>query len=224
LNLIVQESNECEAALLEEIRILEEALVDLTKADGDDTAMLVDGVQCATSTSDTDDKTDMNTELIQSMVESQLTPLDRYYTAAALLGRLRNDMAIPSVLSTKTANPTVTTTPVASAEETTEVKAFNEFMDPTSRLYTIYTKTIVDQETLLSLWKKISMNRAAFVFKRPVKSDEAPGYTDRIFFPMDLSLIRKRILTNNIQTYIDFHNALALISHNCVKYNGTRWK
>jgi len=37
---------------------------------------------------------------------------------------------------------------------------------------------------------------------------------------MDLGLIRKRIVARNIQTLADLHGAVALISHNCVKYNG----
>lgn len=208
LNLIVQESNDCEVALLEEIRMLEEALVTLSKDEGD--AEIIDGIQ-------DDERTAV---ALQNMLESPITTLDRFYTASAVLGRLRNDMAVPSASNMKAPNRTATEK-ASLAVESNEDKAFNEFTDPNSPLHLIYTETVVDPETLLALWKKISMNRAAFVFKRPVKSDEAPGYTDRIYFPMDLSLVRKRIITNNIQTYVDFHNALALISHNCVKYNGT---
>ena len=208
LNLIVQESNDCEVALLEEIRMLEEALVTLSKDEGD--AEITDGIQ-------DDERTAV---ALQNMLESPITTLDRFYTASAVLGRLRNDMAVPSASNLKAPNRTATEK-ASLAVESNEDKAFNEFTDPNSPLHLIYTETVVDPETLLALWKKISMNRAAFVFKRPVKSDEAPGYTDRIYFPMDLSLVRKRIITNNIQTYVDFHNALALISHNCVKYNGT---
>jgi hypothetical protein len=215
LNLIVQESKECEVALLEEIHMLEEALTAFTKVESEDTEVMVDAV------TNSDDKNALlNTELLQSLVESSITPLDGYYTASALLGRLRNDMAVPSASSLKNIDPITTTTATITTALSNEEKAFTEFINPNSPFHTMYTKTIVEQETSLALWKKISMNRAAFVFKRPVKSEEAPGYTDRIYFPMDLSLIRKRILTNNIQTYIDFHNALALISHNCVKYNG----
>ena len=208
LNLIVQESNDCEVALLEEIRMLEEALVTLSKDEGD--AEITDGIQ--------GDET--AAVALQNMLESPITTLDRFYTASAVLGRLRNDMAVPSASNMKAPNRTATEK-ASPAVESNEDKAFNEFTDPNNPLHLIYTETVVDSETLLVLWKKISMNRAAFVFKRPVKSDEAPGYTDRIYFPMDLSLVRKRIITNNIQTYVDFHNALALISHNCVKYNGT---
>ncbi len=221
LHLIVQESNQCEVALLEEIRILEEALAVISK-DDDDTEMKVDGIPTADGSND-----DPTTTSLHILLESQnLSPLDRFYTASALMGRLRDDMAVPSISSTKDRNhsATTTTTMTSPALESEVETALEEFMDPNSPFNGIYTKTIVDQETLLSLWKKISTNRAAFVFKRPVKSEEAPGYTDRIAFPMDLSLIRKRIITNNIQTYIDFHHALALISHNCVKYNGTNGK
>ena len=226
LHLIVQESNECEVALLEEIRVLEEALGAFAK-DDDATEMKVDtGVPTVDGSNDHPATTSLH-----SILESQhLSPLDRFYTASALLGRLRDDMAVPSISSTtkdqnRTATTTTTTTTMTSLAHESKVEtALEGFMDPNSPLNGIYARTIVDQETLLSLWKKISTNRAAFVFKRPVKSEEAPGYTDRIDFPMDLSLIRKRIITNNIQTYIDFHHALALISHNCVKYNGTTGK
>jgi Bromodomain len=54
-----------------------------------------------------------------------------------------------------------------------------------------------------------------------VKPEEAPGYTDRIKFPMDLSLIRKMIVTRRyVTSYADLHQYIALISHNCCKYNG----
>jgi Bromodomain len=231
LHLIVQESNECEVALLEEIRVLEEALVAIAK-DDDDTEMKVDTEVPTVDGSSNDSPA---TTSLHSILESQhLSPLDRFYTASALLGRLRDDMAVPSISSTTkdqnrtattyTTTTTTTTTITSPAHESKVETALEGFMDPNSPFNGIYTRTIVDQESLLSLWKKISTNRAAFVFKRPVKSEEAPGYTDRIDFPMDLSLIRKRTITNNIQTFIDFHHALALISHNCVKYNGTTGK
>jgi hypothetical protein len=211
LRLIVQEANDCEALLLEDIRILEEALSNCdnntsaksTNVDGDDT------------------KRSAIDDPLNTMLESPLTPLDRFSTASALLGRLRNDMALPPSTVPVRIDSHVTNQTIATSIE--EEKTFDELTNTSNPFYIIYTKNIISPDTLLTLWKKISMNRAAFVFKRPVKSEEAPGYTDRILYPMDLSLIRKRILANNIQTYADFHNALALISHNCVKYNGTHY-
>jgi hypothetical protein len=64
------------------------------------------------------------------------------------------------------------------------------------------------------------LHRSSGVFKRPVKPEEAPGYSERIVFPMDLSMIRKLIVATQIVSYADLHQYIALISHNCVKYNG----
>jgi hypothetical protein len=75
-------------------------------------------------------------------------------------------------------------------------------------------------DTLLTVWKKIFSNRFAWVFKKPVRDEEAPGYSERIAFPMDLSLVRKRIVVKNIQSFRELHESIALIAHNCVKYNG----
>lgn len=51
-------------------------------------------------------------------------------------------------------------------------------------------------------------------------TDAAPGYTDRILFPIDLGLIRKMITTKIITNYAELHQRIGLICHNCVKFNG----
>ena len=50
----------------------------------------------------------------------------------------------------------------------------------------------------------------------------APGYTERIGFPIDLSLIRKFIVSRLIKSFSSLHQRIGLICHNCVKFNG-RW-
>lgn len=75
-------------------------------------------------------------------------------------------------------------------------------------------------DKLLAVWKKLSTHRSSLVFRRPVNPKEAPGYTDRIRFPMDLSLIRKLILSKHIKNYEGILKQVHLIGHNCVKYNG----
>jgi len=75
-------------------------------------------------------------------------------------------------------------------------------------------------EKLLVLWKKLSAHRSSLVFRRPVNPKEAPGYSDRIRFPMDLSLVRKLIVSRNIKNYHGILQRVHLIGHNCVKYNG----
>lgn len=202
LRLMVQEANECETQLLEDIRILEKSL------EGGGVAK----------------NEDCNSETTLSIIlESPLTPLDRYWTASALLGRLRQEIALPSLLSAKcTSNANKNNKASAAPQSAVNDEKLNwELTTLTIPLAKAYSREIIPVTTLLAVWKKNSSNRAASVFKRPVRSEEAPGYTERILFPMDLSLIRKRIVANNIQTYSDLHAALGLISHNCVKYNGT---
>ena len=55
--------------------------------------------------------------------------------------------------------------------------------------------------------------------KTPQKQT-APGYTDRIKFPMDLSLLRRQIMAQHVTTLKQLHDSIKLIAHNCVKYNG----
>jgi hypothetical protein len=202
LRLAIQEANECEAALMEDIKNLEESLT-----------------RKNTSTDDPSKSLDT----LNHILDSPLTPLDRYWTIAALLGRLRKDMALPSIPSVQgPKHNDVVSTPtikMVSSEEDDD-RLMEELLNAAGPFAKAYFETAVSTDALLAVWKKISSNRAAFVFKRPVKSEEAPGYAERIHYPMDLSLIRKRIITNNIQTFSDLHAALGLITHNCVKYNG----
>jgi Bromodomain len=205
LNLMIQEATECENLLAEDISILEEALKgDIEKSRKEESGSNDDGNPATSSTT-----------ALSIILESPLTPLDRYWTASALLGRLRQEMSLPSLLPSSVK---ATLVPANSSAE--EEKAYRELSAPESPLAKVYCKEIAPVATLLTVWKKISSHRAASVFKRPVRSEDAPGYTERIMFPMELSLIRKRIVANNIQTFADLHGALGLISHNCVKYNG----
>mmetsp|Transcript_2609 Transcript_2609/g.3951 ORF Transcript_2609/g.3951 Transcript_2609/m.3951 type:complete len:335 (-) Transcript_2609:251-1255(-) len=83
-----------------------------------------------------------------------------------------------------------------------------------------YRRRHTDPTKLLAAWKRISSHRTAGVFRRPVRDGEAPGYTERILFPIDLSLIRKMIMSGMIISWADLHQRLSLICHNCVKFNG----
>ncbi|KAL3913640.1 MAG: hypothetical protein SGILL_006409 [Bacillariaceae sp.] len=77
-----------------------------------------------------------------------------------------------------------------------------------------------NSDRLFAVWKKISTHRSSIVFRRAVNNKDAPGYSDRIHFPMDLSLIRKLIMNGTIKSYADIAKRIHLIAHNCVKYNG----
>ncbi|GMI17021.1 hypothetical protein TrLO_g12151 [Triparma laevis f. longispina] len=73
---------------------------------------------------------------------------------------------------------------------------------------------------LLLLFRKLSAIEWGSIFKKPVTSKDAPGYDERIFFPMDLSLIRKMIVTDIITSLSSLWDALSLMCYNCLKYNG----
>mmetsp|Transcript_7072 Transcript_7072/g.12811 ORF Transcript_7072/g.12811 Transcript_7072/m.12811 type:complete len:257 (+) Transcript_7072:700-1470(+) len=84
----------------------------------------------------------------------------------------------------------------------------------------LYRREHGDTKELLALYKKISSHRTAVVFRKPVNPAEAPGYKERILFPMDLSLIRKMIVARMITSFSSLHQRIGLICHNCVKFNG----
>jgi hypothetical protein len=208
LQLMIDEFNECEALLQAEIKALEQALVVAppkieSKEEKEETSMR--------TTEDTDDVilTTMTPE-VEAMLESPLTALDRFWTASALLGRLRGQLGLPSLLGANTQADTPGTRDEARALL---------FREPPIMAHT-YVESPIPVDTLSAVWKKIFSNRFAWVFKKPVRDEEAPGYSERIVFPMDLSLVRKRIVVKNIHSFRDLHESIALIAHNCVKYNG----
>jgi len=203
LQLTIDESTACEAQLEQEIALLEKALLQQQQKQ--------------------DEENEEDSDAVNAILESPLTPLHQYWTASALLGRLRHELALPSldplILSAKAnannssssgSRPSSTTNSAVTEEQALQqlAKSYNS------------SNNSLSSETLLAVWKKISSNRAAAVFRRAVKPEEAPGYKERIQFPMDLGLIRKRIVAGNIRTFADLHGAVALIAHNCVKYNG----
>lgn len=188
LEMMVQESAECETLLLQDIEILEKALagtIEISSAD------------------------------IQAILDSPLTPLDRFWSASALMGRLRNDMLVKPPPNSVALEPAAGAT--RGPKRVDDEGKIQTILQKNAKLY---SEDIIPTQTLLALWKKISSSKTALVFKKPVRDEEAPGYSDRIKFPIDLSLIRKRIIANDIQTFASFHEAIGLISHNCVKYNG----
>jgi hypothetical protein len=191
LKIVVSEAKECEEALLQEIELLESAL----KMDP----------SC-------------DQEAVDLMLASEFTPPDQCWTVSALLGRLREPLATPLP-------PNTTIMRVVQQPEANKKKTPQALFDKHKALFALeshdnYLRQHTDATVLLALWKRISSHRTAAVFRRPVNPKEAPGYTDRILFPIDLSLIRKMIVARIIVSYKDLHQRVGLICHNCVKYNG----
>ena len=212
LKMMVSEALVCEEALEDEIRQLQDAL---EKPD-----------------------VDLNNPDVQAMLDTELTPPDRFFTVSSLLGRLRDELTTPlppnSIIPAHRAQAGMfplkkkqKKEEAAESSNSTSVPSVDQMttLDKQKQVLALYnnpeySREHREAETLLSLWKKISSHRSSMVFRRPVNPKEAPGYTERISFPMDLSLIRKMIVARQIKSYRDLHQRLGLIAHNCVKYNG----
>ena len=266
LKLIVQEAKACEAALEEELRVLRQGL-ELEKQKKTTTSNPSEKDK-KSSDSSASSLTEKETEVLQTILESEFTPTDAHWTLSALLGRLRHELTTPlpprsqlpvhrekqgltqlarnvglasqSIYKKRgprpaSATPTTNTATSSSGETdeatkatTTEpLKTPNEASEDSQfkRLESLpdhieYHRNHATPDKLLAVWKKLSTHRSSLVFRRPVNPKEAPGYTERIRFPMDLSLIRKLVLSKHIKTYEGILKQVHLIGHNCVKYNG----
>ncbi|GKY94168.1 hypothetical protein MPSEU_000382800 [Mayamaea pseudoterrestris] len=193
LDLILSESEACEAELLKEIELLEKA--------------------------SSDPSFENESPEVKAILECVLTPLDQYWTASALLGRLRDDMMLPRI-------PTAAASPyaIAPAASHSKQQPHHAPVDASALIEMqnnpAYTQQHDQPTQLLALYKKLSSHRSAHVFRKAVKDEEAPGYSDRIRFKMDLGLLRRLIVSNQVVSYHDFHKYAGLIAHNCVKFNG----
>jgi hypothetical protein len=172
---------------------------------------------------------------VDGILGTEFSPPDRYFTVSALLGRLRVPLKLPTTTSAAAAaraaaaaaNNTTTTTKSKKEEMEAEKKAKQTKLsfERQQALLSLETNQVYhmdqpDTVALLALWKRISSHRTATVFRKPVNPAEAPGYTDRIHFPIDLSLIRKMIVARMIKSFASLHRCVGLICHNCVKFNG----
>jgi Bromodomain len=157
---------------------------------------------------------------VDMMIDNPLTPLDKYYTLSALMGRLRDDLALPSLREPSEAVLAAAAGNKKKKANSSPAPTYPQLMDM-SYNNPNYTMIHPDPPTqLLQVWRKIASHRTSTVFRKPVKSEEAPGYAERILFPMDLSLVRKMIVARILTSYSEVHQKIRIICHNCVKYNG----
>jgi len=162
---------------------------------------------------------------VDAMLETEFAPPDRYFTISALLGRLRDPMKLPYPPNSRLLAAKTTVAKGKKNDTESEKKKKRLALKKQQALLLldkndIYLGEQPDTTALLSLYKKISSHRTAAVFRKPVNPAEAPGYKERILFPMDLSLVRKMIVARMIKSFSSLHQRVGLICHNCVKFNG----
>ncbi|XP_077291793.1 bromodomain containing 8 isoform X2 [Arctopsyche grandis] len=86
-----------------------------------------------------------------------------------------------------------------------------------------------EQDKDYRIWKKsvsLALNRLcalkyASLFLRPITDEQAPGYSQAIKKPMDLSTIRRNIDLGVIKTTQEFHRDVLLMLTNALMYNRT---
>ncbi len=167
----------------------------------------------------------------EKIISSELSPLDRYFTVSALLGRLREPFdtpppphsglfkarqaALAAAEKKKKSSSSNSSVNVQELKKAQGCKKYQRILDlkKNNKIYTqdVHDNTenlgvgVGDTTAMLALVKRISNHRTATVFRRAVNPLEAPGYTDRILFPIDLTLIKKMVLCGYIRTFEELH-------------------
>ncbi|XP_065883321.1 bromodomain-containing protein 8-like isoform X2 [Dysidea avara] len=77
------------------------------------------------------------------------------------------------------------------------------------------------RKSIMLVWQHASQHKFASLFLHAVKDEEATGYSEVVFRPMDLSLIKKKIETGVIRTDMDFQRDMLLMFQNALMYNSS---
>ncbi|XP_069620448.1 bromodomain-containing protein 8-like [Ranitomeya imitator] len=75
------------------------------------------------------------------------------------------------------------------------------------------------RKKMAPIWKIIADHRFARPFLKPLTNREAPGYTELVKRPMDLSTIKKGLSKGRIRTSAEFQRDILLMLQNAVMYN-----
>ncbi|XP_031571190.1 bromodomain-containing protein 8-like isoform X2 [Actinia tenebrosa] len=87
------------------------------------------------------------------------------------------------------------------------------------------TESIQAQKTwkksIMLVWRAAANHKYANVFLHAVTDDEAPGYHNIVFRPMDLTTIKKNIENGTIRTTSEFQRDMMLMFQNALMYNSS---
>ncbi|XP_058789290.1 probable serine/threonine-protein kinase DDB_G0283337 isoform X2 [Phymastichus coffea] len=75
------------------------------------------------------------------------------------------------------------------------------------------------KKSIMLVYHRLSTNKYASIFLRPITEDQAPGYHSIIFKPMDLSTIKKKIDNGTIRSTSHFQRDVMLMFQNAIMFN-----
>ncbi|GJQ66506.1 putative bromo domain protein [Trypoxylus dichotomus] len=77
------------------------------------------------------------------------------------------------------------------------------------------------KKSLLLVYNRLATHKYASLFLKPITNDQAPGYHNIVYRPMDLQAIRKNIDNGTIRTTTEFQRDVLLMFTNAIMYNKT---
>ncbi|XP_042736527.1 bromodomain-containing protein 8-like [Lagopus leucura] len=75
------------------------------------------------------------------------------------------------------------------------------------------------KRTVLSIWKMIASHRCSGPFLKAVSDKQAPGYSEVVKRPMDLTSIKRGLAKGHIRSLAQFQCSLMLMFQNAIMYN-----
>ncbi|XP_021265939.1 bromodomain-containing protein 8 isoform X2 [Numida meleagris] len=75
------------------------------------------------------------------------------------------------------------------------------------------------KRTVLSIWKMIASHRCSGPFLKAVSEKQAPGYSEVVKRPMDLTSIKRGLAKGHIRSLAQFQCSLMLMFQNAIMYN-----
>ena len=78
------------------------------------------------------------------------------------------------------------------------------------------------KKSILLLWRQAATHKYSSLFTQPVTDDDAKGYSEVVYRPIDLTMIRKRIESGQIRSTAEFQHDMMLLFQNAIMYNNVK--
>lgn len=77
------------------------------------------------------------------------------------------------------------------------------------------------KKSVMLFYSRLSTHKYASLFLKPITNEQAPGYHNIIYRPMDLQTIRKNVENGVVRTTAEFQRDVLLMFNNAIMYNKT---